>query len=151
VKTILDGTTRNELIGRIQSLRKDSPRQWGKMNVYQMTTHCVVWNRWVLGVDNEIPYRQTFLGRLIGKFVLGNNTKNDKPLSKGVPAGSDFIVKRHSGNLEGQKAALVELIERYENYYNPAFIHDFFGEMTTEEIGVFAYKHMDHHLRQFEA
>ena len=36
-----------------------------------------------------------------------------------------------------------------KNYSNDAFIHDFFGQMTLEEIGIFVYKHNDHHLRQF--
>lgn len=59
-----------------------TPR-WGEMTVYQMNAHCLVWNRWVPGVDN------------------------------------------------------------------PAYLHDFFGKMTREQIGIFAFKLMDHHLRQF--
>ncbi|MFZ6013453.1 MAG: hypothetical protein ACOYXT_24130 [Bacteroidota bacterium] len=41
------------------------------------------------------------------------------------------------------------LIEGYTHFHNPDFVHDFFGNMTVEEIGYFAYKHNDHHLRQF--
>jgi hypothetical protein len=40
-------------------------------------------------------------------------------------------------------------VEAYANYSNPGFVHDFFGKMTDEQIGIFAYKHADHHLRQF--
>ncbi|HLW39010.1 MAG TPA: hypothetical protein VKX31_01370 [Brumimicrobium sp.] len=40
-------------------------------------------------------------------------------------------------------------IKEYESYQNPNFVHDFFGEMTNEEIGILIYKHCDHHLRQF--
>ena len=43
------------------------------------------------------------------------------------------------------------LIEEYEHYSNPDFIHDFFGKMTKEQIGLLAYKHTDHHLRQFNS
>lgn len=42
-----------------------------------------------------------------------------------------------------------EQIKSYKNYSNDNFIHDFFGKMTKEQIGVFAFKHNDHHLRQF--
>lgn len=31
------------------------------------------------------------------------------------------------------------------------FMHPFFGKITREQIGYLAYKHDDHHLRQFNA
>lgn len=149
MKTIFEKSTREELIGRINSINENYEALWGKMNVYQMTKHCVIWHQWVLGIDNTIEYKQSFLGKLIGKMILKNNTKNDKPLGKNAPAGSDFIVKDKSGDLENQKRKLIELTEQYGSYNNPDFIHDFFGKMTEEQIGIFAYKHYDHHLRQF--
>jgi hypothetical protein len=85
MKTIFDRATRDELITRVSALDEKSKPHWGKMNIYQMTRHCTVWDEWILG----------------------------------------------------------------KNYSNEDFIHDFFGKMTKEQIGVFAYKHTDHHLRQF--
>ncbi|WP_448634870.1 DUF1569 domain-containing protein [Pedobacter panaciterrae] len=43
----------------------------------------------------------------------------------------------------------MNLIADFENFSNDKFIHDFFGKMTREQIGIFVYKHSDHHLRQF--
>ncbi len=149
MKTIFEKSTRDELINRINSLNENNKAIWGKMNVYQMIKHCVIWHQWVLGIDNEIKYTHSFLGKLIGKMILKSNTKNDKPLSKNAPAGSAFTVKEKRGDLEKQKKTLVKLIEHYGNFDNPDFIHDFFGKMTKEQIGIFAYKHSDHHLRQF--
>lgn len=149
MKTVFEKSTRDELINRINSLNENNKAIWGKMNVYQMTKHCVIWHQWVLGLDNEIKYKHSFLGKLIGKMILKSNTKNDKPLGKNAPAGSDFIVKEKSGDLEKQKRTLAKLTEHYGHYDNPDFIHDFFGKMTKEQIGIFAYKHSDHHLRQF--
>lgn len=51
--------------------------------------------------------------------------------------------------LELQKKSWIENVQAYANYSNPRFVHDFFGKMTDEQIGIFAYKHADHHLRQF--
>lgn len=149
MKTVFEKSTRDELINRINSLTEKKTALWGKMNVYQMTKHCNIWHQWVLGIDNKIEYKQNFMGKLIGKRILKSNTKNDKPLGKNAPAGSDFTVKEKSGNLEKQKMTLVKLIEHYGHYDNPNFIHDFFGKMTKEQIGIFSYKHTDHHLRQF--
>ena len=151
MKTIFDKNTRAQLISRIEKLNNENKGQWGKMNVYQMTKHLNKWNQWVLGIDNNIPYKHAFLGKLIGKMVLKSNTKNDKPMGKGAPAGSTFTIKEKSGDFEKQKQKLVELTEHYGHYNNPSFIHDFFGKMSEEQIGIFAYKHYDHHLRQFGA
>lgn len=149
MKTVFEKSTRDELISRINSLSENNKALWGKMNVYQMTKHCVIWHQWVLGIDNTIEYKQSFLGKLIGKMILKNNIKNDKPLGKNAPAGSDFTVNETNGDLEAQKKTLVKLTGHYGHYNNPNFIHGLFGKMTKQQIGIFAYKHSDHHLRQF--
>lgn len=148
MKTVFDKATRNKLIERIQSLRGDNKPLWGKMNVYQMTKHNTYWNKWVLG-KGEFEYKQEFLGKIFGKMALKSNTKSDKPLSKGIPAGKAFTVKEKEGDVNLQKEIWADLIADYENFSNDNFIHDFFGKMTREQIGIFAYKHADHHLRQF--
>ena len=148
MKTIFDKATRDELADRINSLNENSKSLWGKMNVIQMTKHCTIWNNWVLGKGN-FTYKQEFLGKLFGKFALKSNTKDDKEISKGIPAGKAFSIKEKEGNLDTQKTIWIEQIVAYESFSNHNFIHDFFGKMTKEQIGVFAYKHNDHHLRQF--
>ena len=148
MKTIFDKATRGELTHRINSLNTDSTAQWGKMNVYQMTKHCTIWDEWVLGKNNPV-YKQEFLGKIFGKLALKSNTKDEKPLGKNAPAGKGFTIKEKEGDLELQKKTWIARVEEYENYSNPHFIHDFFGKMTKEQIGILAYKHSDHHLRQF--
>lgn len=150
MKTIFDKATRDELISRINSVNKNNTAQWGKMNVYQMTKHCTIWNEWVLG-KNSPNYRQEFLGKIFGKMALRSNTKNEKPIGKNMPAGKAFTVKDKDGNVEVQKKKWMDLITEYEHFSNENFIHDFFGKMTKEQIGIFAYKHSDHHLTQFGA
>jgi hypothetical protein len=148
MKTIFDKTVRDELITRISALNEKSVGNWGKMNVYQMTKHCTIWDGWILG-KNDPVYRQGFLGKIFGKMALKSWVKDDKPISKNMPTGSYWIVKEKTGDVELQKREWIALIAAYEHFSNPAFIHDFFGKMTTEQIGIFAYKHSDHHLRQF--
>lgn len=150
MKTIFDKAIRDELISRINSINKNNTAQWGKMNVYQMTKHCIIWNEWVLG-KNSPNYKQEFLGKIFGKMALRSNTKNEKPIGKNMPAGKAFTVKDKDGNVEVQKKKWMDLITEYEHFSNENFIHDFFGKMTKEQIGIFAYKHSDHHLRQFGA
>ena len=149
MKTIFEKNYLDELVTRVEKLTSDHKAEWGKMNVHQMINHCIIWNQWVLGKDNNIAYKQSFFGKLFGKTALKKSTKNDKPLSKGVPAGSAFLVKETGGDIKITKKILIELIEEYSEFDNPDFIHDFFGTMTKKEIGIFTYKHLDHHLRQF--
>lgn len=148
MKTIFDPATRDALTTRVNALNENSKALWGKMNVYEMTKHCAIWNEWVLG-KNNIPNKQGLLGKVFGKMALKSNTKDDKPLGKNMPAGSAFTVKQKEGDLATQKKILVGLIADFENFSDEQFMHDFFGKMTREQIGIFAYKHSDHHLRQF--
>ena len=149
MKTVFDPSTRNELIERIRSIGANSRRNWGKMNVYQMAKHCTIWDEWVQGTQTE-DYRQDFLGKIFGRWALKSNTRNEKPLPKNTPTGKRFTVK-DEGDVEKQKQRWIEGVQAYGQFSNPTFIHDFFGKMTEEQIGIFAYKHADHHLRQFGA
>lgn len=148
MKTIFDPATRAELTRRVDTLDENNKAIWGKMNVYQMARHCNIWHEWVLGKNSPV-YKQEWLGKVFGKMALRSNTKDDKPLGKGMPAGKAFTVKQKEGDLDAEKRTLMNLIADYEHFSNEQFLHDFFGKMTREQIGVFAYKHSDHHLRQF--
>jgi hypothetical protein len=148
MKTVFDAETRDELTRRIELLNENSSAAWGRMNVYRMVKHCTIWNAWMLGTE-RFEYRQAFFGKIFGKLALRNNTKDDRPIGKGMPAGKSFLAKEQSGDLELEKSLLAKQIADYGHFSNDRFIHDFFGKMTKEQIGIFVYKHHDHHLRQF--
>jgi len=148
MKTMFDGKTRDEVAGRIAALHAGSPARWGKMDVLRMLEHCARFDEWVLGVGTH-DYRQSFLGRLFGRMALRHVLKDDAPLGRNSPAGAGFVVREARGDVGPAKARWARLVAGYGSYANPAFIHDFFGKMTEEQIGRFAYKHADHHLRQF--
>lgn len=148
MKTIFDEKVRAELVGRIKQIHKSNKAEWGKMDAGQMLKHNTYWNGWILGKETQ-SYKQTFLGKIFGKMALRKMIKDEKPFDKNIPTSSQFKVKEKNTDLELEKSKWILLIKEYENYNNPNFIHDFFGKMTKEEIGVLVYKHTDHHLRQF--
>lgn len=150
MKTVFDPQCRNELVARIALLNPSHQPLWGKMNLYQMLKHNTYWNLWMLG-QGHFKYRQEFLGKVFGKIALRRMVKNSKPLDKNVPTSPQFKVQAIEGNLEAEKKQWVRLIHAYEHYNNPDFVHDFFGKMHLEDIGILVYKHSDHHLRQFQA
>jgi hypothetical protein len=148
MRTIFDSAIQKELIDRITALDVKSEVRWGRMNLYQMLGHCITWDEWVLGKNNPV-YKQAFIGLLFGKIALRSLTKNDKPLSRNIPSSNHLIMMDKEGNVEHSKKRWITLIKDYSCFSNSNFIHDFFGRMTTEQIGILAYKHADHHLRQF--
>jgi hypothetical protein len=150
MKTIFDKTVQAELIDRINKLNEKSNARWGKMNIYQMLKHCSNWDEWILG-KNKPVYKQVFIGRIFGKMALKRVLKDESPLDKNSPTSAAFKTIGKSGDVLPEQQKWIALIREYENYYNPDFIHDFFGKMTKEQIGILAYKHSDHHLRQFGA
>jgi hypothetical protein len=103
------------------------------------------------GIKNTCSKRSLFLGKIFGKMALKRMVLSDKPFDQGVPTSGQFKIKETSGDIAEKKKEWIQLIESYEHYSNPVFIHDFFGKMTPEEIGFMAYKHTDHHLRQFNS
>ncbi len=148
--TVFDRATRAELIRRINAVDETASARWGKMNVYQMLRHCTLWDAWILGKPPR-RYRQALIGRLFGRIALRGMTKDDKPLRRNVPTTREFQIEETHGDIPAEKRKWVALVEEYEHYSNPDFIHDFFGRMTPEQVGQLAYKHTDHHLRQFGA
>jgi hypothetical protein len=150
MKTVFDKMTRIELADRIAALGENHTAEWGKMNVYQMVRHCSLFEEWMLG-KNDPVYKRAFIGRIFGKMVLNGMMKDDRPIKRNMPTTDDLKIKETTGDLGYAKTKWITLIEDYENYSNPGFVHDFFGKMTLEQIGIFAYKHTDHHLSQFAA
>jgi len=147
MKTVFDPGVRGELIGRIGGLLESDQASWGKMNVSQMVKHCVLWQEWVL---EGKQLKRVFLGRLIGGMAL-KKEMGSEAMRKNNPSSVELIVTDTDIDLDRERQTLVGLVRGYGSYRYPAggFIHPFFGKMSMEEIGRFAYKHLDHHLRQF--
>jgi predicted P-loop ATPase len=146
MKTIFDKATRDELASRINTLGEQSTAQWGKMNVSQMVKHCAQFDEMALG---KTKYKQSLLGKLFGKVALKDVMKN-QPMKKNLPTVPSFVI-RETGNLAEEKKKWLALLDEYDHFNNDGFIHPFFGTMTRENTGHIAYKHADHHLRQFNS
>ena len=148
MKDIFNQNTIESFKVRIANLSEDSTAQWGKMNVYQMLKHCTENDKMMTG---ERQFKRLFIGRIFGKMSLKSSTKDDKPLDRNSPTHPDLVIKGN-GDVATQKQEWIKVLEGY--YTKPSttfegFIHPFFGKMTPQQISIWAYKHIDHHLRQF--
>ena len=148
MKTVFEESTRTELISRISLLNESSPRQWGNMNVNQMVQHCIHWEEMVL---RNKRYKRVLIGIFLGRMLLRNELKDDRPMRQNNPTIPDLRISAANGDISTSKTKWISLINEYAAYSLPdfSFVHPFFGKMTRNEIGYHAYKHTDHHLRQF--
>ncbi|OJJ19093.1 hypothetical protein BKI52_19960 [marine bacterium AO1-C] len=148
MKTVYNTTTIQELTQRVDKIQDSSKAQWGKMNAYQMLIHCVKNEEMLLG---KRAYKRNFIGKIFGKMTLKSILKDNTPLKKNQPTHPDLIITGQ-GSIEQPKQQWIALIKEYgqlsANQMNE-LIHPFFGKMTHEKLGKYAYKHIDHHLRQF--
>lgn len=141
MKSIFDDT-RIEVISRINTFTPAHPAQWGKMNVVQMVKHCILCKELYLG---KLKVNRSFLGRMALRKVL----QDESPIKQHEPTASCFTIQQTEGDLENEKSGWNALINGYARYNSSYFIHWFFGKMTKEQAGQFAYKHTGHHRCQF--
>lgn len=146
MKTIYDPDTVQELIERINLLSEHSTSAWGKMNVAQMVHHCVMWEEMMLG---RITYERQWIGRLLGKWLLRNEVKDDRPMRKNNPTIQALKPGPAPIDFEKERRRWIQLLQEHRLPSNPEIKHPFFGKMTPAEVGFHVYKHTDHHLRQF--
>ncbi len=145
--TIFDKAARDGLINRINSLNNNCSAQWGEMNVNQMIRHCIMWEEVALG---KRKLKNTFLGLLLGKLFFKGIVKDDTPLKRFLPAVNELKVKEDvNSDIEAEKRKWISLISEYPQLSAAKCQLPFFGYVKKEQAGYVAYKHSDHHLRQF--
>lgn len=147
MKNIYEPSTLEEVKQRIDKLKADSKRQWGKMEVGQMLAHCSAALEVATGKKTS---PRMFMGRILGPFFK-SVFYNDKPLKKNMPTDKSFLVIDRR-NFEKEKARLLDLVTEFSTGDEAKCTkhpHSFFGKLTPTEWGTGMYKHLDHHLRQF--
>ena len=147
--TLFDAQTFQDVVRRIESLRADSPRQWGKMSSSQAMEHLSRVLEMATGIT---PRRQMLLGKLIG-WAVRKDFLGEKSFPKNSPTGPDFVIKDEP-EFAATKARLLRLVSEFHALGErgcDGHVHGFFGPLTGEQWGVTQCKHLDHHLRQFGA
>lgn len=149
MQTIFDAQTYEQIVRRVESLKPDSARQWGKMTASQMLEHS---SRALEMATGARPTPQMFIGKLIG-WIVFRGFIGERPFARNAPTGPDFIVKDEPDFSAAKAKTLALLKDLHEQGEQrcEGRIHGFFGPMTGAHWGISQFKHMDHHLRQFGA
>jgi hypothetical protein len=150
MKNLFEATTADEVKSRTMRLRRDSERQWGKMNAAQALAHCAA--SMEMAVGDRLP-PQMLLGRIIGGIVKPMALGNDEPMRRNSPTVPSLVVSDER-ELEAERTRLCGLIDRFVAAGPEGCTthpHSFFGRLNPQEWAILMYKHLDHHLRQFGA
>lgn len=146
MKTLWDPAARRELCDRLTRLTPAATRRWGTMSAPHMVAHLVDSMRMAIGdipvASKNLPLRFTPIKQLI-IYCL--------PFPKGAPTAPE-LVSRLPADWPSECATLLTLIDRFADRSRSAPgwpDHPAFGKLTGNSWGVLAYRHIDHHLRQF--
>ena len=145
MKSLFDEATKKTIEDRIHQLSNNSIPVWGKMDISQMLHH----SQFILKIalKKEHPsIKPSILAKLFFKKAM----YNDKPWKKGLPTHRKLKVV-DTKVFEEEKQNLLTLVQEFSDkrtvsVWDP---HPMFGKFTKEQWGKMQYKHLDHHLRQF--
>lgn len=152
MKTYADERCRREIRRRLNTVRPDSERRWGRMSTPQMICHLADACRMALGEKTVSPAP----GRLSPTVVKWIALYLPLPWPPGVLTRPE-IDQQGAGTAPGDFAADVQqvavLLERIASRDRRATwpAHPIFGRMSRRAWLRWTYLHADHHLRQFGA
>ena len=150
MKTLAQERCAAALIRRLRTLRPDSERRWGRMSAHQMVCHLADSCRMAIG---QIPMNASpaVHQRTVVKWIAlylplpwpaGVPTKPEIDQEIGGTCPSDFAAD--VATLEALTASMCATDEQFSWPEHPIF-----GRMSRDLWLRWAYRHMDHHLRQF--
>jgi hypothetical protein len=148
MKTIFDAATQDELLVRLDKLVPDAKCVWGKMSVSQMMEHAA---RALEMASGKVPLKQALIGKAIG-WIFKSGFLGEKPLPKNSPTAPTFRIEVEP-DFEETRSRLKGLIREFHEQGEAGTdgnVHGFFGRLSGKQWGETQYKHVDHHLRQFE-
>ncbi len=136
-----------QLQQRISNLTATSQPLWGTMTASQMVVHC---QKPLDVAEGNLLMKRNIIGFLFGKMARKSFLKKDE-FTKNLPTAPQFKIT-DAPDFENESKILLATVVRFAEV-GPAVIHNythpFFGTMNEEEWGILQYKHLDHHLKQF--
>ncbi|HVH54796.1 MAG TPA: DUF1569 domain-containing protein [Vicinamibacterales bacterium] len=145
-KTIFDPVHRDELVERLNRLTPDAKAQWGKMTAARMLCHLSDSLRVASG---EIPakFHRGPLANPIVRWLMAYVVPF--PRGKAETAPEMLVTKPADWYADLSTARELLRVAAQRGPDGQWARHPAFGDMSGALNGVFIYKHVDHHLRQF--
>ncbi|AXT62908.1 DUF1569 domain-containing protein [Aquimarina sp. AD10] len=145
MKSLFEKSTLDEIENRIKQLSDDEKPLWGKMTTSQMLNHCQFPLK--IALQKNHPHLKP---NVLAKIFFKKSLYNDKPWRKSLPTHAKLKVTDQKEFIK-EKDELLSLVSEFANQRNKKEWgpHPMFGKFTNEQWGQMQYKHLDHHLQQF--
>lgn len=144
-RDLYDADAHRDIVERIERLTPDARPQWGRMTAAQMLAHCAEVQEVQMGKELKgSPWYVKLLGPLFKGMLI-----NERPYPRNLRTHPQYLVT-DSREFEPEKARLLAALQRMQARGPEPFRHPIFGKMTPGERGWACYKHLDHHLTQFD-
>ncbi len=147
MKTVGDPSALSKLVDRLEALRPDTPRRWGTLTPGEMLCHLADATASVLvQSSSEAMPRHPFLKWIALRLPL------EWPRGLSTPAAVDpKDAGTKPGDFEADRRRAIDGLRTFATALDGALTssHGAFGSMTPADWHRWAYRHTDHHLRQF--
>jgi hypothetical protein len=146
MKTMWESGAAREIRDRVDRLSADRTGQWGRMSPQQMVCHLSESLKMALGELRVAPKRLPLRYPPLKQFVVYVAS-----FPKNAPTAPELIVAATPQPWSDDVATLRTLIDRFTARASASEWpdHPAFGRLSGRAWGVLAYRHIDHHLRQF--
>lgn len=144
MKNIFNPAHRQELLQRVDALKPDSQRLWGTLSVEGMINH--IGRQLLVGLGEiEVPPKSSPMALPGVRWLMICVV----PWPKGAQTAPQLL-PADPESFESEKAGFHRLVESFVEQEPRGFSpHPLFGSLSTGLWGQLAYRHVDHHLRQF--
>lgn len=149
MKNIFEKEVTDEVVNRINKLTKQTEPEWGIMNVSQMLAHCNIQYEVVYEHD-KFP-KPSFLAQFLIKIFVKNKVVGLKPFPRNSRTAPYFIIEGDR-DFDKEKERLIDYVYKTQVLGIDHLLDretKSFGKLTTDQWSNLFYKHLDHHLTQF--
>jgi hypothetical protein len=132
---------------RIETLNEQSVRQWGTMTAAQMCWHCRGQLEFVVNPSNVKVLKTMYRFQPMKWMIIFAI-----PWPKEAPTAPTMDAKKSNpevGDVATEKNKLVAALESVLQLQHVKATHPLFGELGKHYWGRLIWKHLNHHLRQF--
>ncbi len=145
----LNPANREQFVARINALKTDSNRLWGKLEPAGLLAHLTIALQGTLE-EVKITDESNFFSRHIIRRIA---IDSPLPFPKGMIKVPDHFTPAPQGNIDEERTRLIQTMDRFletsEREPNRKTVQPLFGPLTLKYWQKLHGKHMAHHFEQF--
>ncbi|MGH9441579.1 MAG: hypothetical protein ACRD16_04850 [Thermoanaerobaculia bacterium] len=146
MKSLWNERNREGLLARLEKLGPDAKARWGKFTAPKMLAHVNDALRMASGQlpvrFKKTPLRFPIVKQLLVYFV---------PWPRGAPTAPELLRRGDRAQWDGEREAFPRILAAFAGTRrgSPLPAHPVFGRLSHRAWGRLAWRHVDHHFRQF--